>query len=279
MYEIKINHKRENDGPSTYKIYTQDECDENNKKYVYWKNAGEGDWALSDDGYCSKVIKKKEYPRKDGGNTVYLRLPWGYFMWDPKYPTIKFNAKGRSTPHTLTGKSYYTANKKSEKMRNLAMCYAQTMNKDLAIDLAFGSLTGQQHGTWKRRMKTEVFRDMVRDELQKLLTKHGLTEDYTLDLLEGTIEQAKDKKDVTNLMRAVENLQGMHGMKDKGLVKTTTQIEGTVTRKLLDEIHEEERRVKATQIEEKPHESHESSSEGQDEVQANEEREIREEEV
>lgn len=278
MYEIQINHTKENGGPTTYRIYTQKECDKEGKNYVYWKDAGEGDLALSDDGYVAPVIKKKEYIKGNGNKSVYLRLPWGYFMWNPKYPTIKFNAEGRSSPHTFSGKTYLKANRKSEKIRNLAMCYAQTMNKDLAIDLAFGSLTSAQHGTWTRRMKTEEFRDMVREELQKLLTKHGLTEDYTLDLLEETINQAKDKKDTTNLMRAVENLQNMHGMKDMKTMKTTTQIEGTVTRKLIDEIHEEERRLKATQTEVKPHESQELSSQGEETVLPDETGEISEEE-
>ena len=82
---------------------------------------------------------------------------------------------------------------------------------------------------------------------KEFVKKHGMTEDYTLDLLDETITTAKDKKDVTNLMRAVENLQDMHGMKDKSKLKTTTQIEGTVTRKLLDKIQEEEKKLIATE--------------------------------
>ena len=92
---------------------------------------------------------------------------------------------------------------------------------------------------------------MVRNELQNLLSDHGMTEDYTLELLEETIGLAKDKKDVTNLMRAVENLQGMHGMKEKDKVKTTHQLEGTVTRKLLDQMAEEERKLISKHIVEK----------------------------
>ena len=87
---------------------------------------------------------------------------------------------------------------------------------------------------------------MVRDELQKLLKEHGLTEDYTLQLLEETIKKAKDKGDVTNLMRAVDNLQDMHGMKDKHQVKTVEQIEATSNTKLIDELREEEEKLIAT---------------------------------
>ena len=87
---------------------------------------------------------------------------------------------------------------------------------------------------------------MVREELQKLLQEHGLTEAYTLELLEETIKKAKDKGDVTNLMRAVDNLQDMHGMKEKHLVKTTEQIEATSNTKLIDELTETEEKLIAT---------------------------------
>ena len=68
---------------------------------------------------------------------------------------------------------------------------------------------------------------------------------YTLDLLEDAIKVAKDKKDVPSMMRAVENLQDMHGMKDKHLVKTTDTIEATSTTKLIDELREEEQKLMA----------------------------------
>ena len=60
-------------------------------------------------------------------------------------------------------------------------------------------------------------------------------------MLKETIKVAKNKGDVTNLMRAVDNLQDMHGMKDKHLVKTTERLEATSTRKLVDDIFEEEK--------------------------------------
>ena len=87
---------------------------------------------------------------------------------------------------------------------------------------------------------------MVRDELQTLLKEHGMTEEYTLDLLEATIKTAKAKGDVTNLMRAVDNLQDMHGMKDKNQVKTTEQIEATSNTKLIDDLKETEDKLIAT---------------------------------
>ena len=87
---------------------------------------------------------------------------------------------------------------------------------------------------------------MVRDELQKLLQEHGMTEGYTLDLLEETIKKDKDKCDITNLMRAVDNLQDKHVMKEKHLVKTVEQIEATSNTKLIDELRQTEDKLVAT---------------------------------
>jgi len=247
MYIVSIKHKGD-DKPTDYKVYKQEEMDSEGRPYIYWKEAKEGDYALSDDGFCAKVIKRTKYPNDRGSHSIYLRVPWGYVMWNPKYPSKKFKVKGRVTPHTFKGQPLFQGFKRREKFKNLAMCYAQTMNKDLSIDLAMGTQTDSEHINWKRRMNTEEFRSMVREELQKLLSNHGYTGDFTMELLGEAIELAKGKKDVSNLMRAVENLQDMHGMKDKSLTKTTTSIEAVSTRKMLDELDEEEKRLKATQV-------------------------------
>lgn len=273
MYEVTINHPKNKGGQKTYQIYRKEEADKQGIDYVYWTEAEEGGWALSDDEYVAPVIKRKLYPNDRGGHSIYLKTPWGYIMWNPQYPTKKFLVEGRRSAYTYTGDQ--KIKQSAPQLEKLAMCYAQTMNRDLAIDMAFGSLPGNKHSMWRRRMKSEVFKDMVRKELATLLSSHGLTEDYTLDLLTETIDLAKGKKDVTNLMRAIENLQNMHGMNEKNKVKTTTQLEGTVTKKLLDQIHEEERRLVATQVEEVEYEPHElPQGEVENEEEADEAREV-----
>ena len=148
--------------------------------------------------------------------------------------------------NTISGKTHWEVLCGQQKINNLAMAYAQTMDYGKAIGIVLDNPTKNQERMWKRRMKTEKFKDMVRDELQKLLQEHGMTESYTLELLEETIKKAKAKGDITNLMRAVDNLQDMHGMKDKNLIKTTESIEATSNVKLIDELREEEEKLIAT---------------------------------
>tara|TARA_R100001510_G_scaffold57752_1_gene67444 strand:- start:6198 stop:6959 length:762 start_codon:yes stop_codon:yes gene_type:complete len=244
MYTITIQHK--DVGSKTYEIYTKEEADSEGLQYSHWREANEGDWALSDDGFVSKVIKRKSYKGIDKIDNVYLRFAWGYTFYNPGRRGKQLKVKGRKSNTTMTGKRPIEVKAKQQKMQNLAMVYAQTMNTDDTIERVCGEVTSNENRRIKRYMRTEVFKGMVREELTKLLSSHGMSEDYTLELLSSTIKKAQDKGDVTNLMRAIENLQDMHGMKDKHLVKTTEAIEATSTVKLIDELREEENKLLAT---------------------------------
>ena len=241
MYTIDIHHKGD-DAPTTYKILKKEEADSENIQYRYWREAGEGEYGISDDNYVAKVISKSVY----NPTSVYIRYPYGYTFFNPKYDSVSLKASGRKSNTTISGKTQWEVLSNGQKMKNLAMVYAQTMDYDKAIEHVLDNPTDNQKVMWKRRMKKEKFSDMVRDELQKLLQEHGLTEAYTLELLEETIKKAKDKGDVTNLMRAVDNLQDMHGMKEKHQVKVTEQIEATSNTKLIDELRETEDKLIAT---------------------------------
>ena len=241
MYTIDIHHKGD-DKPTSYVIFREEEATEKNIQYKHWRDADEGEYGISDDGYVAKVISKSTYKP----TSVYIRYPFGYTFYNPRYTSVKLKASGRKSNATISGKTHWEVLSKGQKMKNLAMVYAQTMDYDKSIDHVLDNPSSNQRIMWKKRMKKEKFKDMVRDELQKLLQEHGLTEAYTLDLLEETIKKAKDKGDVTNLMRAVDNLQDMHGMKDKHLVKTVESIEATSNVKLIDELREEEEKLIAT---------------------------------
>ena len=244
MYTITIKHK--DIGSKTYEIYTQEEADKERLQYSHWKEAGEGQWALSDDGFVSKVIKRKRYQTDNKIDNVYLRFAWGYTFYNPKYKGKELKVKGRKSNTTMSGKRPIEVKAKQERMKNLAMVYAQTMNTNDTIERVCGEVTSNQDRRIKRYMRTEVFKGMVREELSKLLSDHGMTENYTLELLQKAIKKCEDKGDTTNLMRAVENLQDMHGMKDKHLIKTTDTLEATSTTKLIDELRVDENKLMAT---------------------------------
>ena len=245
MYTVNINHKGQKEA-TTYTVYRKEEAEKEGIRYVYWKMVQPGGYALSDDDYVAKCINRKEYPSNHDKDNVYLRFPWGYTFFNPKYASKKLNVSGRKTNTTMSGKPMLEVKSKQDMMKNLAKAYSVTWDYNLALDMVLGTYTPSEFKKWKRMMKTEVFSKMIKEELAELLDDHGLDKTYTLDLFAQVITMAKDKKDVTNLLRAVENLQGMHGMKEKSLVKTTESIEAVSNVKLIDELREEEDKLIAT---------------------------------
>ena len=253
MYTVNIKHKGDTRA-TTYTIYRAKEAKENNITYKYWKDADTGEYAISDDDFVAKVISRREYPGNRSNTNIYLRFPWGYTFFSPKYPSKRLNVRGRETNTTFTGKSYIEVQSGQDKMKNLSAMFALKPDYDLAIEWAMGAVTPSERRKWKRTMKSEVFKTMVRDERQKLLQDHELTEDYTFELMKETIELAKEKKDVSNLMRVVENLQDLHGMKDKDMVKTVDKLEVGSASRLIDELVEEEQHLIATRTTTEPKE-------------------------
>ena len=245
MFTVTIKH-RGDDKPTDYKVYKQDEMDSKEKEYVYWKEAREGDWALSDDGFCAKVLKRTKYPNDRGTHTVYLRLPWGYFMWNPKYPNKKFCAGGRSANNTFTGKRWIEVANNTEPFKALAMWAALTEDRDVAIDQVFGPVSAGKRRKLRRHMRTESFKAMKRDEAQRLLTDKMMDANFFIDLMNEGIEMAKDKKDVNAIRGFVNDGMEIHGMKDKDVVTTTEKLEAVQTRKLIDNINQEEEKLIAT---------------------------------
>ena len=170
-------------------------------------------------------------------------------MHNPNYKTQKFYAEGRSTPWTLSGKPALEVQSRSHKWKNLALAYVSTnFDADLAIDMVMGQTTPQQRRRWKRNIRTEEFKKVVREELDVLLKESGKDKEYVMDLLEEAIQIAKKKEDVSNLMRAVEKLMNLHGMDDKDTIKTTRQIEGVSTKKLIANVLQEEQKLKLTEV-------------------------------
>lgn len=244
MFLIDINHK--DIGLKSYKIRTKKEALEEGIKYKYWKEAKQGGYAVSDDGYVAKVIKRKTYNSPNGSIREYIRMPFGYMFYSVSGDKQKLNVRGRQSIHTLSGKREIEVKAKKQKMKDAALFYAIQPDAEVVIKAVYGDINSAKKRTIKRWMKSEVFKSMVKEERIKLLQDNAFGEEDVISMLKEAIEMAKGKSDVGNYMRAIENIQSMLGMNDKDKVVETTQIEASTTRRLIDEIAEEEKKLIAT---------------------------------
>ena len=250
MFSVTINHKDK--GPTDYIIYLSGEALEKDIDFEYWQDAEEGQYALTDDGYVAKIIKKKEYEASDGRKSYYYRFPFGYIMWDSKYPKKKLNCGGRITNTTMTGKRWLEVRCNSEDYKDLAFWAAVTENRDFAIDKVYGSVSVGKRRKLKRHMRTESFKSMKRDEAQKMLADNMMDADYFIELMKEGVEMAKDKKDVNAIRGFVNDGFEIHGMKDKETVTVTDKLEAVQTRALIDNINQEENKLEVSRKMEVP---------------------------
>lgn len=250
MFSVNINHK--DIGPTDYIIYTKEEAEKAKIPYTFWQEANQGDYALTDDNFVAKIIKKKEYEAKDGRNSWYYRFAFGYIMWDSKYPNKKLNCGGRVTNTTLSGKNWLEVRCNSEDYQDLAFWAAVTENRDVAIDKVYGSVSVSKRRKLKRHMRTESFKSMKRDEAQKMLASNMMDADYFIDLMKQGVEIALKKEDVNGIRGFVNDGMEIHGMKDKEIVTVTDKLEAVHTRSLIDSINQEENKLIATRKQEIP---------------------------
>ena len=241
MFSIEIKHK---EGKKRYPIYFLDENPE--ISFKPWYEAKEGEMCLSDDGIICEVIRRKIYKKEDGREQYYIRTPIGSTFFHPKKKLPKFNCKKRKSAYTVDGVSSFEKESRSQWFKNLAMAHAQTMNEHESIKMVFGEDIGKTKKTKMRRIiRTERFKAMVREELAKLLSERGITEGSIVDNINEAMELARGKGDISNLMRGIENLQDMLGMRDKAIVKSTTQLSAVSTKQILDEINQETKSLDA----------------------------------
>ena len=131
-------------------------------------------------------------------------------------------------------------------MKDAALFYAIQPDAEVVIKTVYGDIKSAKKRTIKRWMRSEVFKSMVKEERIKLLQDNAFGEEDVVTMLKEAIDMAKSKSDVSNYMRAIENIQDMLGMKDRDKIVETTQIEASTTRRLIDEIAEEEKKLIAT---------------------------------
>ena len=198
--------------------------------------------ALTDDNFVGEIITRKTYYDAKERQKDYIRAPWGYVFYKPGGNTL-FKIEGRKTNSTLSGKPSSEVFCSSKRMQLLAKVYARLCNKKKAIEKVYGQVDKNKRFKLSTSMETKYFKKIVKQETEKLLEEHGFTEDYVMELLKDTIDLAKVKKDVTNLMKAVDNLQDLHGMKEKKTKVDTRQLEISSTKTLIDAIGEEEKKL------------------------------------
>lgn len=230
-------------------IYTLDEAIENGIVYKPWIECVEGEWGLSDDGYVTELINKKQY-----GDDPHYGY-WNFTGGLVKRYKVDYK-KGKNMEQLIVGPLITGERKakkiadalKTDKAKQIMRAYLLNDRKiDIAVKQILPGAPMIELNKWRTVAKSEVFKKMVKDEILNLLESCGFSKQKTLILLDEAIQMAREKKDVSNMMRAVENLFDILGFNEKESQKQSIEYSNKTLEKLADSILENTEKLKLTQ--------------------------------
>jgi len=242
--EVFIKHK--GDKNKTKHIYYEKwKADELSLDYVHWKDAEiteNSQWVLTDDDIVVESLATRMYAVKGRVNRKFYKLPVGDMFWYMSAKTKLLRVRDLKerlcdVPDIVPGNMRGTIH---NRWKNYATAMAITGDRDVSISMAFGNVNAHRFRTLLNESKEEVREGMVREQLEKLLIKHGMGIDFTMDLLSKTIKMAEKNGNVSALLKAIENLQELNDIKSKTTTTTSrTAIAASETMKYIDSLGEE----------------------------------------
>ena len=239
---------------TTYPVYSLEEADELGLSYNHPFDVLEGGYGISSDNEVAVCLKKNQMK----GGTFKVKYPWGPSFVRSGTDDIK--SLGRVNNYTESGKNNRGKFvEKNDNFKKLAYLMAQPgMTKKVAIRLVYGYLPDNKRYSLNKTMKMEVFRNMVNDELDKIVEKFPIGKMDTARALAAVLDRVMDWDgekmgkggDPKTAISILDKLMDMNDMKSKGKIVTTHQIEASSVEHTLADIKEKKKLFKATQTEE-----------------------------
>lgn len=237
MYHVRIFNRLKKAHEDKY-IYTVDEAKELGIEYKPWIECEPGEFGLSDDGYVTELISKKNY----GKDTRYGY--WSFTGGLVKRYKVDFK-KGNSIEKLEVGPLLTGERKakkiaealKTDKAKKIMRAYLLNDRKiDVAVQQILPAAPMVELNKWRSVAKSEKFKIMVKEEILNLLESCGFSRQKTLLLLDEAIEMAREKKDVGSMLRAVENLFDILGFKEKDTQKQSLEFTEKTLEKIADSV-------------------------------------------
>ena len=230
-----------------YPVYTADESEFDS---VYWKQAQEGEWASTDDGYVAKCVGRKEYTDAKGRIKTLVKLTCGV-QWVTNTANLLYEPNKEANIFSMVKpKPWQEREAKKSRTKNAVSAYVtQVVNGDKPDWEQLGKIYRPDQksppATVRRLFKQRIIKNMIEEKLKEVLISKGIDKGFVLDTMLEAIEIAKEKQDVSNILRAAENFVDLLEMKpNKKITTDTLQID--MTNQIMDQVETEEKKMVAS---------------------------------
>jgi hypothetical protein len=210
-------------------VYTEDEAREEGIEYVSWRDAEQGQWALTDDGYVAECLHSKVYTNRKNRSRKMLRFVFGKVVLG-NAPLIFQMYKDKGDYNRIKPRGDLENGSLKEKYRNFAFMYAQMMVYKgwvnwVKLGKAFNPTAINPKMNAKRLAKVPKMAKMIQDEIKKALLDNDITPDSVIKMVLEASSTAKTKKDPANMLKAADMLMDVLQMKVKKNAKAIPEYE------------------------------------------------------
>lgn len=247
-----------------YRVYTQEEAESNGIVYLHWKQSKEGDYAVTDDGYVGLCLGRKDYTDKNGRVKTFIRLCHGA-NWAGNTNTIDYLVnKACGVYSQANPKSWQEREAKRTRTKNLVSAYVGQALSSSGFDYnKLGKIYRSDQlspiATVRRVLKQEFIKDMIEKKLKEVMEEKGISKSSIVDTMLEAVEIARQKQDVTNMLKACDYFMELLEMKPtKKIITDTLQLD--MSSSIVEAIESEEKSLLVQRKEEvnEPRESDQS---------------------
>ena len=181
-----------------------------------WREGHEDDWVLTDDGQVCQILKRGVLRNNKGGKTYsnYVRTAIGSFVCKDN---IKMEGELRKNIYTLGkgDKTAYEIRRDREKPTKREFLFAKYVAKGDDMVDAFLKVYPTENSDYAKQesqilMNTKRIRNLIREEIDKIMNEADITPLYILEKMKDIIESDESRdSDKVSLLRELVSIAGM----------------------------------------------------------------------
>jgi len=207
-----------------YDIFTKAEAEVQGIPYKDWRVCQPGDWGLSDDGYISKCLKRRNY--RSSTNLVF---PFGQVFVNDSAKLMYEKHKAAGDYTSVSHRTKWEQDQTKTRTKNFVKTYVKMYLGGGVQWEILGRIydPGDKNPTARAKyvVKRKHIKELVDKELDKYLKLHGITPGTVIELLSRAAEIAEMKQDPGNITRVAEQFIDILGMKAKDQKKPEIEID------------------------------------------------------
>ena len=179
-----------------------------------WRDGKEGDWVLCDDGQVCQILKRNTLRKGESVKSDYVRTVIGSFICSGNY---KMSGEMRKNIYTFSPKydSAYRVKKDRKKATRNEFLFAKYVAKGEDMVDAFISAFPANSRKYAEReakflMNTKRVKNLIREEIDKIMNEAEITPLYILEKMKDIIEATTSRdSDKVSLLKELVSIAGM----------------------------------------------------------------------